>query len=46
LTLYGGVTRGIEPSSTNNIATRDLGITGALKFEKSLKIVILQKKIN
>jgi hypothetical protein len=28
--------------STNNIATRELGITGALKFEiVSLKIVIL-----
>jgi hypothetical protein len=23
----------IEPSSTNNIATRELAITGALKFE-------------
>jgi hypothetical protein len=23
----------IEPSSTNNIASRELGITGALKFE-------------
>jgi hypothetical protein len=24
----------IEPSSTTNIATREIGITGALKFEK------------
>jgi hypothetical protein len=34
----------IEPSSTNNIATRELAITGALKFENCKFAVTAAKK--
>jgi hypothetical protein len=34
----------IEPSSTNNISTRELGITGALKFENCHSTVTAAKE--
>jgi hypothetical protein len=34
----------MEPSSTNNIATRELGITDALKFENCHFTVIAAKE--